>query len=105
MHSPPEHLTPEQVAQAVTQEMGGTPAAIFAPTRGTPAVALRRWAAMWVWRRLSDPHRTFTETGRAFGRDRTAVSGGERRLREMTAGCPPLARITRRCLRASKAQA
>lgn len=56
---------------------------ILMPSRGQPADALGRWMAMWVWitqeQRWAKPL-SYTQAGREFGRDRTNVAVGVKRL-------------------------
>lgn len=79
-------MTPEQVAEAVGKIMGVDPAAIMGCHRGSPETSRARWIAMWVF-----SHRyvypggdgpSLSAVGRAFGRDRTTVRHGLRKVED-----------------------
>ena len=69
--------TPAQVAQAVSQVLGGaTPEVILGSSRSTPRAAYLRGVTMYLWRNTQGDNKklpSYTATGAAFGRDRRSV--------------------------------
>ncbi len=69
-----------ELTHVVARALGVTTAAVMGPHRGTKAAALARQIAMYLAHtRLK---LTYTEAGRAFGRDRTTVAYACRRIEE-----------------------
>lgn len=77
--------------RAIAREQGLDGDVVVNSPRGTVAVRMARRKAMWIFHNMVEG-RTYSETGRAFDRDRTTVRHGVKAWEEGIAREPGISR-------------